>query len=685
VSVTDDVLTHAISELRKALKDDAREARFIETVPRRGYRLIAPVELTVADDAKQAAANATCTTTMAGTKRLHWWWTSAVAAVLLGIGWFWTHREISPVEQPLPQRSVLTSLPGNERSPRFSPDGNYVTFSWNGQGGDNWDIYVQTIDTRELIRRTDDPADDFNPAWSPDGRYIAFGRSDGKTERLLLIPQHGEREHVLITTPVRKPYLTFERRNFTSGWGPDGKWLVSSLPDENRGGLVRISVATGERKQLTTPSVGVWDSQPAVSPDGRSIIFVRQLNWSTKDLYLLRLSDSGEPRGEPERWTFANARLFSPVWSADGRSILYSYDGHLWQADFGTPGKGRQWMSWGGEPNASPDFDISHRTHRLVFEHGLQDRNIYQIEKSHSGKFGPPEKLHASTRKDWGAAYSPDGQKIAFSSERSGFIEVWIGDHKGSKAFQLTHFSGPIGGAPNWSPDGSRVAYDSGEEGASQIYVVSSTGGRATKLTHDTQSRMPRWSRDGQWIYFTSKAGLWKVPAGGGVPVLVVDNGLLGIESHDGQFFYFYRKGGVWRKPTNGRNEEFFLDTADFPGCFDVVEDGVFFLSERTPSGSSFLSFCSFASGKVEPVVEIGRPTAGLSATRDGRSILFAQVDQEASDLMLLENFAPLAERDSKRSRGSRAVTGFSLRMPWLRHYGFSNFFHCATYSSTFD
>jgi hypothetical protein len=62
-------------------------------------------------------------------------------------------------------------------------------------------------------------------------------------------------------------------------------------------------------------------------------------------------------------------------------------------------------------------------------------------------------------------------------------------------------------------------------------------------------------------------------------------------------------------------------------------------LSEPTPSGSSFLSFCSFASGKVEPVVEVGRPTAGLSATRDGRSVLFAQVDQEGSDLMLLENF----------------------------------------------
>jgi Tol biopolymer transport system component len=419
---------------------------------------------------------------------------------------------------------------------------------------------------------------------------------------------------------------------------------------------------------LTTPSEGIWDLQPAVSPDGRSIVFIRELVWTQKDLYLLRLSVTGEPRGEPQRLTFENDRLYSPVWSADGRSVLYSYAGYLWQIDAGTPGKGIQLMSW-GEPNANPDFDVSYRANRLVFEQGQRDPNIYRIEKSDSGVFGRPEKLIASTRDDRGGEYSPDGQKIAFVSGRSGFWEVWICDRDGRNEFPLTNFSGPIGGAPAWSPEGSRIAYDSRMEGPSHIYVTSSTGGPATKLTNDYDT-MPYWSRDGKWIYYTGgyagrARALWKIPAGGGGAVFVVDDGIRGKEDYDGRFLYYWkgagsrsapdRSGGIWRMPIKGGKEEFFLDTIDLPiCCFDVVRDGIFFFSEKSSSGSSFLSFHSFASGKVEPVVEVARPISTLSATPDGRSVLFTQMDQEGYDLILLENFHGTGEaRGSKLGRRS--------------------------------
>ena len=302
------------------------------------------------------------------------------------------------------------------------------------------------------------------------------------------------------------------------------------------------------------------------------------LSGQQKDLYLLRLSETGEPRGEPQRLTFENDRLYSPVWSADGRSILYSYAGHLWQIDAGKPGKGIQLMSWGGEPNANPDFDVSYRANRLVFEEGLQDPNIYRIEKSDSGVFGRPEKLIASTRDDRGAEYSPDGQKIAFVSERSGFWEVYVCDRDGRNQFQLTNFSGPIGGAPAWSPDGSRIAYDSRIEGSSHIYVTSSTGGRATKLTNDYDT-MPYWSRDGKWIYYTGgyagRRGLsGRFPPAAVGPVFVVDDGIRGKEAYDGRFLYYGRCGfevgtqsewGHLENADKGGKEEFFLDAIDLP------------------------------------------------------------------------------------------------------------------------
>jgi hypothetical protein len=180
---------------------------------------------------------------------------------------------------------------------------------------------------------------------------------------------------------------------------------------------------------------------------------------------------------------------------------------------------------------------------------------------------------------------------------------------------------------------------------------------------------MPRWSRDGKWIYYTrGYAGraraLWKIPAGGGGAVFVVDDGIWGKESYDGFLYYWKgtgsrsapnRSSGIWRMPIKGGKEEFFLDTIDLlVGSFDVVEDGIFFFSEKSSSGSSFLRFHSFASGKVEPVVEVARPVSSLSATRDGRSVLFTQMDHEGYDLMLLENFHGIGEtRESKQARRS--------------------------------
>ena len=117
VSVTDDVLTHAISELRRAFEDDAREARFIETIHRRGYRLIAPVEFNVPNDPEQPAEDTGRARSVESGKGFPWWWAGVVAVILLGNPWLWIVRERGPVEQTLPQRSALTSLLGSERSP----------------------------------------------------------------------------------------------------------------------------------------------------------------------------------------------------------------------------------------------------------------------------------------------------------------------------------------------------------------------------------------------------------------------------------------------------------------------------------------------------------------------------------------------------------------------------------------
>ena len=107
----------------------------------------------------------------------HWRWLSAalIGIVLVPAGvWVWRIRTGS--ELPPPQVVPLTSYPGQENGPSFSPDGNQTAFAWNGEKRDNWDIWVKVVGETHALRLTTDPAPDVYPAWSPDGTHIAFCR-----------------------------------------------------------------------------------------------------------------------------------------------------------------------------------------------------------------------------------------------------------------------------------------------------------------------------------------------------------------------------------------------------------------------------------------------------------------------------------------------------------------------------
>src|ERR1022692_3702013 len=194
---------------------------------------------------------------------------SIAALLILMVAGVWLLRSRKKEEPPMPLVTVpLTSYPGNESSPSFSPDGTQVAFAWDGERQDNWDIYVKQIGVEPPYRLTNDPAVDYSPAWSPDGRLIAFLRdlSLGKTA-IMLIPQRGGSERIL--AEVRSPQGPY---NAFLSWTPDSKWLVASTSaaGQHGGGLQLYSTETGEERPLTNPPMEeIGDTAPAVSPDGR--------------------------------------------------------------------------------------------------------------------------------------------------------------------------------------------------------------------------------------------------------------------------------------------------------------------------------------------------------------------------------------------------------------------------------
>ena len=177
-------LNSAVARLRDVLGDSATTPRFIETVPRRGYRFVASVEGEPAAPAPESP----------GVRRIRWpWLAAATAAAVLATAAIWRYSPGLPEAQP--ELIPLTTYPGNEGSPTFSPDGNRVAFVWTGPNDDNFDIYVNVIGTDNPQLRTSHPARDVSPEFSPDGRWIAFVRETERgTGDVMLVPSVGGRE-----------------------------------------------------------------------------------------------------------------------------------------------------------------------------------------------------------------------------------------------------------------------------------------------------------------------------------------------------------------------------------------------------------------------------------------------------------------------------------------------------------
>ena len=246
-------------------------------------------------------------------------------------------------------------------------------------------------------------------------------------------------------------------------------------------------------------------------------------------------------------------------------------------------------------------------------------------------------------------AYSQDGRKIAFTSERSGQTEIWVCDSDGSNAVQLTSSLGGETFGPKWSPDGRNIAFVVETRGHGEVYILSSKGGSPRRLTSNPTDTTPWpcWSGDGQSIYFRSTRGgtseIWKMSAAGGDAVQITPNGDerdLPQESPDGKYLYYVKADrypeqcSVWRIPAGGGEETRVLESTSCGGPFAVVERGIYFI---TPSRSD-ISYYDFSSGSTRKVVTAKRAHF-IEASRDGRTILYTQVDGAGSDLILVENF----------------------------------------------
>jgi DNA-binding winged helix-turn-helix (wHTH) protein len=262
-------LNAAINRLREALGDSAAEPKYIETLPRRGYRFIGTLESPpVAVPAPvEPAVDAPAP---ARTTAPHWHRVALLSGIvtLVGLIAVWWFSQKSP---GLPSRLMpFTALAGEERAPAFSPDGTRVAFAWNGtpnSGG--YDLFVKARGSEQLLRLTQLPARALASAWSPDGTQIAFARrADGATGVYLLPALGGAERRVADASFPSDAFMQL-------AWSPDGKRIAySSYDGTGRNGVQFVDLATLTVTPLPdTPEC--WSAGlPAYSANGQRFAFV---------------------------------------------------------------------------------------------------------------------------------------------------------------------------------------------------------------------------------------------------------------------------------------------------------------------------------------------------------------------------------------------------------------------------
>ena len=543
----------------------------------------------------------------------------------------------------------LTTLPGNVFFPTFSPDGNQIAFAWHDDtyapGGN---LYAEVIGTAEPVQLTHDPPGTSlnGAAWSPDGKYIALCNGSGlDSNAVFLISALGGSPRKLTSTTCQ----TLSGNGFA--WSPDGKQLVFHHRHANSPSDWTIRLIVLSLDSMTEAPVKSdcnLMTAPAFSPRGDYLAWACMQRQSDNAIYVQRLSD-----GSTTQLVGGVEGICGLAWSADGRRIVYSSPGgatsdtggDLWEVALDRPDRPEK-LPFGHDASGPT---VSFAGHRLAFKQVHINVNIWRVDLTQPQ--APAQKIVVSSRKQNSPNYSPDGQHIAFDSDRSGHYETWVSDADGSNAVQLTSFGIKLGGTPRWSPDGKVIALDSRAEGEANIYLVDPRGGVPRKLGIDIRDNtMPTWSHDGAWIYFTNgyddkaNTSVWKAPSKGGHAVRISQGyAYVPQESPDGQYVYFSRNWWLWRVRTDGTDERQVEGMPRLRGleAWTPFGECIYFLGYA--DGKSAINFFDLRTKEVRAVYYLEKPApiwlGGLPISNDGRWLLLPLLEDASSDLMMVENF----------------------------------------------
>ena len=641
---TQDVLTQAIKELRRAFCDDAKPSRYIETIPKVGYRLLAEVELLDHDDAAtpermfapQAVNDpyisppvaAYATLAAVPTKR-HWPWRSlGILALLVGVAAIaFFLRSVPPPTgasrwQVADVRS-LTSDPGSEDRPRISPDGTRVAYSKTDPQLHASRILMRALgQTQSLAWPSDAKANEDTPVWSPDGSSIAFERVSDNSCELVVTSNLGVGSHAVgnCQNPLTNYY----------DWSPDAsKLIIAERSERSKGHLVltHLDLASGEKLALEYPRAPEEEDLNAhYSPDGHWIAFRRGLA-PYSDLWVMT-ADGHNAR----QLTHLRSSIRGYTWSRDSSALILSsnHEGRfgLYAVELHNAAIQPLQISPAEFPDAARHDDT------LVYEIPRMQYKMMELKLDGSGAAGA-HALAPSTGSEMQPVFSPIDDRMAFVSDRSGAQQLWLYDNADGATTALTDFHDSLLSNPSWSADGSKLLITVRKPDQAQLFEI------------DVASRRRR---------LLSKAGDDVQSASyGAEPGSVLLT--LGVPGKDNQLLLVEHAGntdeqrhplvaGIWYSEFDVRTRQLYYSKSARYGVFVRTLSGNGELSPALLIAPELMDHWHIVDGRIwycTPSRQMSKSTELRELNpADGNERVLANIDTELRDA----NFSAAAKRD---------------------------------------
>jgi Tol biopolymer transport system component/class 3 adenylate cyclase len=391
----------------------------------------------------------------------------------------------------------------------WSPDGRMFTYISLASG--NPDIYIKNRTGGDPVQIVDTPYDEYSPRWSPDGSKIAYMSVREGSTNIYWVPSTGGLERKLAETHM--PGLAQDQWALvsfgTAPWSPDGnEILFSRLYEDGTLAISKINMQTGLETQVTKPPHGNNDLAASFSPNGESIVFVRN-----GKIWLKSLKGN-----QKEQLLIYDHTTAFTTFSADNRKIIFTSEeggvSNIWELMIATGALKLLTYSTDHLENVSviPSGGLSVDQ----FSHQV-DLILLNTENKEE------EQLTNHNGDNFYGRFSPDGKKIIYESSRTGDSEIWMIDlSESKKEINLTNNTSSIDIRADWSPKGDQIAFVSNRDSTSHVWIMDSEGKNLRKASEKIvelstgsfgYANQVKWSPDGRRIgYIAGSEGgtsLW--------------------------------------------------------------------------------------------------------------------------------------------------------------------------------